>query len=79
MQCSLELRQDFSSVFQGVLFYDIGKVYDEGVQTDFLKGSGFGFRYFTPIGPIRLDLSWMDGTQFKFEDMIVHIQLGQLF
>ena len=42
----------------GVLFYDTGNVYgkDESVSLSGLRqGAGFGFRWFSPIGPIRLE------------------------
>jgi len=42
----------------GVLFYDTGNVYgpDESMTFDSLRESvGYGFRWFSPIGPIRLE------------------------
>jgi len=72
---NLEYRYDFSDTFQGVLFADIGDAFDGKVGTalNTLKlGSGFGFRFFTAVGPIRTDFAWG-------EDFIVHINLGQVF
>jgi outer membrane protein insertion porin family len=42
----------------GVIFYDTGNVYgsDEGIKLgDMRKSAGFGFRWYSPIGPIRLE------------------------
>ena len=74
---NFEYRQDFTSDFQGVLFYDLGKVFDVGNflgSDNFHWGYGFGMRYFTPIAPIRFDFAWSDQGQF-----IIHFGLGQAF
>ncbi len=45
----------------GVLFYDTGDVYndDEGVDLSTLRSStGFGFRWYSPMGPIRLEYGY---------------------
>jgi outer membrane translocation and assembly module TamA len=39
----------------------------------FKKGYGLGFRYITPIGPIRLDLAQGE------DDFFIHFGLGQIF
>jgi len=42
----------------GVIFYDTGNVYKKNVHIDFSelrKSAGFGFRWYSPIGPIRLE------------------------
>jgi len=69
---SVELRFPlFGSDLNGVLFEDAGNIYsslsnlsfrvDQRNITDFnymVHAVGFGFRYRTPIGPIRLDLAY---------------------
>lgn len=57
---SLELRYDLRSDITGVAFVDAGLLEDtlnfKGLGlADFRVGYGFGFRYSSPIGPIRLD------------------------
>jgi outer membrane protein insertion porin family len=42
----------------GVLFYDMGNAYDDGEDInlgDLRKSAGYGFRWYSPIGPIRLE------------------------
>ncbi len=68
---STELRFPlFGDSVGGVLFHDMGNVYDEVQDVSFrfrqrniqdfdymVQGVGFGIRYNTPIGPIRVDFS----------------------
>lgn len=45
----------------GLIFYDTGNVYNNGVSIDFgdLRSSvGFGFRWFSPMGPIRIEYGY---------------------
>ncbi|MBU1161126.1 MAG: outer membrane protein assembly factor BamA [Proteobacteria bacterium] len=47
--------------FVGVLFYDAGNVYndDESIDLGTLKNSiGFGFRWYSPMGPIRFEYGY---------------------
>ncbi len=51
---TIELGYDFNDSFRGVLFLDIG-------GSDFKKlygGYGLGFRFLSPLGPIRFDFAW---------------------
>lgn len=44
--------------FLGLVFFDMGNVYDEDSHMDFgemRKSWGFGIRWFSPIGPIRFE------------------------
>ena len=40
---------------KGVVFYDMGNADDELVIPDFRSNTGFGFRWFSPIGPLRFE------------------------
>ncbi|MGA1846429.1 outer membrane protein assembly factor BamA [Deferribacter abyssi] len=43
---------------KGVVFFDAGQVYDNGedyFSYDLRRSIGFGFRWFSPIGPLRLE------------------------
>ncbi len=40
---------------KGVVFYDIGDAQDSLNPADFLSDYGFGFRWFSPIGPLRFE------------------------
>jgi outer membrane protein assembly factor BamA len=73
----------------GVLFHDAGNVYEAPNKISFrftqrdlqdfnymVHALGFGIRYRTPIGPVRLDLAWsvnsprFRGLQGSFEDLL---------
>jgi len=46
----------------GVIFYDTGNIYgdDESIDlADLRQTAGFGFRWFSPIGPIRLEYGYI--------------------
>jgi outer membrane translocation and assembly module TamA len=66
-----------------VTFYDGGNVYDKvrfnNVRQEFTSSVGIGFRYATPVGPIRFDvgrnLNRVDGVK----PMQIFITLGQAF
>ncbi len=71
-----EFRYDFNESVQGVLFYDIGRVFSESESflgtTNYHAGYGFGFRFLTPLGPFRTDFAWG-------EALIIHFGIGQVF
>ena len=66
-----------------VPFIEGGNVYDDAVPeafTDALWAAGLGLRYFTPIGPLRLDIAFplngRDGTDDAYQ---FYVSLGQAF
>lgn len=57
---SLEARWRITEKWGGVLFSDVGNVYTDPVpkfDAKMLKSLGIGVRYFTPVGPLRLDVA----------------------
>jgi translocation and assembly module TamA len=56
---SLEFRQRFGANLGAAVFVDAGQVSAslKAVPDEFRIGAGAGMRYFTPIGPIRLDVA----------------------
>ncbi len=47
--------------FKGVLFFDTGNVYNQGDPIDagnFKKTAGLGVRWYSPMGPLRLEWGW---------------------
>jgi len=65
LEANLEYRAAFATAFQGVAFLDFGQVWTE--QSPSLSLStiewtpGVGVRYFSPIGPLRLDVAYRFG------------------
>ena len=70
-----ELRFNFNQTVQTVLFYDFGKTFQDKINFDletYETGFGAGLRFFTPVGPLRIDVARSNHT-------IIHFGLGQLF
>ncbi len=81
-----ELRVPVWKEVGATFFVDGGNVFERVTQFDFgeLRGSaGFGVRYRSPIGPIRLDLGFkMDRREFngRLESAsVLHFSIGQAF
>lgn len=58
---SIELRRGITKNLQGALFYDSGKVFKNPSQfklSNWYSSVGFGIRYVTPVGPLRLDYGY---------------------
>jgi hypothetical protein len=66
LEGSVELRFPLDGRFwEGATFMDFGQVWGEGDRvalTDLKFTPGFGIRYFSPIGPIRVDLAYRFGS-----------------
>jgi outer membrane protein assembly complex protein YaeT len=62
---------DGGNVFNRVTEFDVG---------DLRGGAGFGLRYRSPLGPIRLDLGFrMDKREFDGRSPVLHFSIGQAF
>ncbi len=78
---TIEYRQRFGQSFGAVVFVDAGQVgtssapFTGTVQT----GVGVGARYYTSIGPIRLDVAVPVDKRRKDESLEAYIGLGQAF
>ncbi len=58
---TVELRNRFGKNFGYVLFYELGNVYRHpwpNFKKGFLQSIGLGLSYYTPIGPLRLDIAF---------------------
>lgn len=58
---NVEIRVPIYKDLNAVVFSDIGGLVKDSLfesQATLVGGSGFGFRYNTPIGPLRVDLAW---------------------
>ncbi len=80
---SVELRWRINDDFGLVAFGDGGAVYEEGWPDgidDTQWGAGAGFRYFTPVGPLRFDLAFPLNRRAGIDDPYqFYISLGQAF
>jgi len=66
----------------GAIFYDTGNVF-EGVKQfslgSFQDAVGFGIRYKTPLGPVRLELGWNLSEPREERKAIFFITIGNVF
>ncbi len=78
---SIEFRQRFAANFGLAAFVDGGQVTGSasGVENDFRIGVGLGLRYYTPIGPIRVDVAVPTKKRSGDDDFELYIGLGQAF
>ena len=78
---SVELRQRFGANLGAALFVDAGQVSAslKAVPDEFRIGAGAGIRYFTPIGPIRLDVAVPTKHRPGDDNFEIYIGLGQAF
>lgn len=80
---STELRYRISEDFGSVVFYDIGNVYSNSLPElshKQLQALGVGVRYYTPIGPLRLDVAFpLNRRQGLDSPCQVYFSIGQSF
>lgn len=66
----------------GAVFYDKGGVFKERDDFDLAKledAIGVGFRYRTPLGPLRIDLGWNLRPPENRKQPIIFITIGNVF
>lgn len=61
---------------KGVVFYDIGDANDSLVLTDFRQDVGFGFRWFSPIGPLRFEWGFPLERKSKYDEEGVNFEFA---
>jgi outer membrane protein assembly factor BamA len=79
---NVELRIPVWKDFGAVLFTDGGNVFARVTEFDLteLRGSvGFGIRYRSPIGPIRVDLGFKVDRRPSEDRTALHFSIGQAF
>ena len=76
-----EFRQRIGESFGAVVFADAGAVDTRSSpgSGDLRVGAGVGARYYTPIGPIRLDVALPLNKQRKDDAFELYIGIGQAF
>ncbi|GMQ96198.1 MAG: autotransporter assembly complex family protein [Gammaproteobacteria bacterium] len=82
-EVSAELRTKVTNTIGGVIFIDGGNAYDDelpNLSTDLQWAIGFGGRYFTTFGPVRLDFGFPLNPRDGVDDfMQFYISIGQAF
>ena len=74
-----------SAGVKGVIFADIGEVFNDGEDltlnpSDLRRDVGFGFRWLSPLGPLRLDIGFPIGDRLPDEDAFeIQFTVGSLF
>ena len=79
---SLETRVDITDTIGVVGFYDAGFVGETEIpfeDGDWQSGAGVGLRYYTGIGPIRLDLATAASGDNAGKSLSVYVGIGQAF
>ena len=78
-----ELRVPVWRDIGAAFFVDGGNVFNRVTEFDFgdlRGGAGFGLRYRSPLGPVRLDLGFrMDTREFDGRSPVLHFSIGQAF
>jgi translocation and assembly module TamA len=82
-ETSGEIRWRFSETMGITAFVDGGMLYDELDMTylgkNLLWGGGLGFRYYTPVGPFRVDIATPLNPRPYDPQIQLYISLGQSF
>jgi len=71
---SVELETAIGKDWGIAVFYDTGNAFNAWSKTDLAQGAGIGGRYYTPVGPIRLDIARQVGV--KKPDYRIHLVVG---
>jgi translocation and assembly module TamA len=59
---SVEMERVLWKDWGAAAFYDIGNAFNSFREMDLAQGVGIGCRYYTPVGPIKLDIARQLGT-----------------
>lgn len=54
---SLEYQYNLTGAWWGAVFIDSGEAVDKFSEADFHSGAGFGVRWVSPVGPIKMDIA----------------------
>lgn len=80
---SLEIRQKITDTIGLVPFFDVGRAHEEAMPSlegDLFMAVGLGGRYYSPIGPVRLDIAIpLDRRKDVDDSFQFYVSLGQAF
>ena len=78
---TVEYRQRFGESFGAAVFVDAGQVSSSssGFGSGLRAGAGVGARYYTPIGPVRLDVAVPLNKQRGDDTFELYVGIGQAF
>jgi translocation and assembly module TamA len=83
VETSVELRRRINERFGAAVFLDAGNAYSSvfpDFDEDLRLGAGVGIRYFTPVGPLRIDLAVPLNPREELDDSFgVYVSFGQAF
>lgn len=81
LEASAELRFRVTESFGGAVFADAGAAFAEATPrwSDVVAGVGVGVRYYSPIGPLRLDIAFPLDQRTGDESFQVYVSIGQAF
>lgn len=73
LTASLEYEHPLKDDWSMALFVDTGNAFNDWKRMDLKTGVGFGARWKSPIGPVRVDLAW---PTTDFADPHLHLSIG---
>jgi translocation and assembly module TamA len=81
LEASVEARARFGDEFGAVAFLDGGYVAADTFPglDDLRLGAGVGLRYYTGLGPLRLDLAFPLNRRPGDPDYAIYLGIGQAF
>jgi translocation and assembly module TamA len=71
---SLELERALGEKWGLAVFYDVGNAFDDPGHIRLAQGAGLGVRYYTPVGPVRLDIARQVGEDDP--SCRIHLSIG---
>jgi translocation and assembly module TamA len=74
---SIQLERAIFENWGVVVFYDAGNAFNSFVHIDLAQGAGIGVRWYTPVGPVRVDLAREVGVSNP--SIRVHVGVGFAF
>jgi translocation and assembly module TamA len=83
LESSIELRKKVTETFGLVVFVDGGTVSESpypDFDSEYRLGAGVGGRYYSPIGPLRLDVAIPLNRRSEIDNSFeIYLSLGQAF